>query len=396
MTAHRTQTSSHIIARGLAFFIAGFCALNLLSYLFGNYANQNTWWIDFWPLPSICSAILQFLCPLVLFAFVFAPRLSPWRRAVTSAVCAIFMLLSLYNGIMFYVLLAQGQFTSQFPLPFSFLVCALFLCILVASLRSRPGDAKDGGAEGVRSDGGRADGARSPWSPWSPQSLWPQQPQLTQPLPPLQQPQQLQQPPRAQPLRALATVVGITATVLAAALVFPLAQTLCFGMTDYRQPVDATVVLGAQVMPNGSLSHALENRVMTAIDLYDEGLTPVLIMSGGTDVEGNNEALAMRDYAIAHGVPASAVLVDTGGMTTEATAHNTAQICRREGFTKVCAVSTFYHLPRIKQLFLVQGIDVYTVPAQSYRSDGSEPLTTLREIPGWWLYWFKGLIIHPT
>jgi vancomycin permeability regulator SanA len=354
----------------LAFFIAGFCALNLLSYLFGNYANQNAWWIDFWPLPSICSAILQFLCPVVLFAFVFAPRLSPWRRVITSTICAIFMLLSLYNGIMFYVLLAQEQFTSRFPLPFSFLVCALFLCILVASLRSKPRDAKERGADDVRSDGVQA--------------LWPEWSQLPQPS------------RRSQPLRALATVAGITTTVLVTALAFPLAQTLCFGMTDYRQPVDATVVLGAQVMPNGSLSHALENRVMTAIDLYNEGLTPMLIMSGGTDVEGNNEALAMRDYAIAHGVPASAVLVDTGGMTTEATAHNTAQICKREGFTKVCAVSTFYHLPRIKQLFLVQGIDVYTVPAQSYRSDGSEPMTTLREIPGWWLYWFKGLIVHPA
>jgi uncharacterized SAM-binding protein YcdF (DUF218 family) len=104
----------------------------------------------------------------------------------------------------------------------------------------------------------------------------------------------------------------------------------------------------------------------------------------------------MRDFAIAHGVPADAIIVDEAGMTTEATVRNTALICEREGFDRVGAVSTFYHMPRIKQLFLSQGINVYTVPAQHYLSDGTLLITTLREVPGWWVYWLKGLVIYPA
>jgi vancomycin permeability regulator SanA len=336
------------IARGLALFIAGFCALNLLSYLFGNHANQNVWWIDFWPLPSFISAALQLLCPVMLLWFVFAPRMPRWRRIATATLCSAFVLLSLYNSINFYILLAQGAFTSRFPLPFSFLVCALFVCILVAVLRS------DTKTQGEKSG--------TPHRPGSP----------------------------------VARGIGIVVTFFVAAFIFPLAQTVCFGFTDYRQPVDAVVVLGAQVYPNGTLSNALENRVLTAIDLYDEGLTSTLIMSGGIDVDGTSEALAMRDFAIAHGVPASAIIVDEAGRSTEATAQNAAQICKREGFDRVGAVSTFYHMPRIKQLFLAQGINVYTVPAQPYLPDGTEWLTTLREVPGWWLYWLKGLVVYPA
>jgi vancomycin permeability regulator SanA len=345
--ATRTQ-KSQIVARGLALFIAGFCALNLLSYLFGSNANQNVWWIDFWPLPGFVSAALQLLCPVMLLWFVFKPRMPRWRRLVTAAICAVFALISLYNGINFSLLLAQGAFTSRFPLPFSFLVCALFVCILVSVLRS---------AE--KTPGEKGGTQRKQGSP-------------------------------------VARGIGIAVTFFVAAFIFPLAQTVCFGFTDYRQPVDTVIVLGAQVYPDGSLSYALENRVLTAIDLYDEGLTPTIIMSGGTDVDGTNEALVMRDFAIAHGVPADALLVDTEGMSTEATARNTALICEREGFDKVCTVSTFYHLPRIKQLFLAQGINVYTVPSHPYLGDGSQWFSTLREIPGWWVYWLKGLVVHPA
>lgn len=346
MTVQRTK--SQFVARGLALFIAGFCALNLLSYLFGNNANQNVWWIDFWPLPSFLSATLQFLCPVVLLWFVFVPHMPRWRRIATAAVCTAFMLVSLYNGINFYLLLARGSFTSRFPLPFSFLVCFLFLCILISVLRS----AKKEPAK--KSSTSRA-----------------------------------QTPPV---LRG----IGIAVTFLVTACVFPLAQTVCFGLTDYRQPVDTVIVLGAQVYPDGKLSNALENRVLTAIDLYDEGLTPTIIMSGGIDIDGTSEALAMRDFAVAYGVPAEAILVDEAGMTTEATAQNTSRMCELNGFETVGAVSTFYHLPRVKQLFLTQGINVYTVPAQPYRPDGTEWITALREIPGWWLYWLKGLVAYPT
>ena len=43
---------------------------------------------------------------------------------------------------------------------------------------------------------------------------------------------------------------------------------------------DAIVVLGASVLPDGSLSPILQKRVDAAIDLYFRGVAPIVVMSG--------------------------------------------------------------------------------------------------------------------
>jgi hypothetical protein len=62
---------------------------------------------------------------------------------------------------------------------------------------------------------------------------------------------------------------------------FPLAQMLFFGNTDYRRPADAVVVFGARTYKDGRLSDALEDRVRTACELYRIGLARRLVLSGG-------------------------------------------------------------------------------------------------------------------
>ncbi len=323
-------------ARGLAGFVAMYTLLSLLALLLGNSYNQNTWWIDLAFLPSPLGPLLQLMAAVLLLAFAIKLPKSRLRRWGTAVIWAVFALFALQNVMGVYAAQRAGEVRLGSPVPFSLFIVFGFVLLTLAVLASRDAIA-----------------AKQP--------------------------------------KKLITVGGLMLTMALIALLFPLGQIFCFGTTDYRDRVDAAVVLGAQVLPDGSLSLALRGRVDTACELYEQGLTPILIMSGGTDIDGMNEALAMKDYATARGIPAQAILVDTQGTNTQATVRNTLKIIQQNGYQRVAAVSSYYHLARIKMLYLSEGFDVRTVPAQIDERDHSAPLTSLREIPGWWYYWLGGV-----
>lgn len=158
---------------------------------------------------------------------------------------------------------------------------------------------------------------------------------------------------------ALSGAVAAFAAVLAG-LIF---HVHALGLTDYRRPADAIVVLGAGVYDDGTPSEALCERVMTAVELYREGLAPMLIMSGGTGANGHSETRAMRALARGAGVPDEAIIEDGEGRNTAATARNVEEIARERGFSRVLAVSHYFHLPRIRLLFERRGLACFTVPA---------------------------------
>jgi len=57
----------------------------------------------------------------------------------------------------------------------------------------------------------------------------------------------------------------------------------------------------------------------------------------------------------------------------------------------VLAVSNAYHLPRIKLAYRRQGQEVFTVPAEETRRIKETPYLWLREVPGFWVYYLRGL-----
>jgi uncharacterized SAM-binding protein YcdF (DUF218 family) len=119
--------------------------------------------------------------------------------------------------------------------------------------------------------------------------------------------------------------------------------------------------------------------VRTAVELYQEGLAPRLLFSGGP-----GEPESMRKWALAHGVPDSAIVNDSAGLNTEATVRNTLQ--RMRG--RILAVSNFYHLPRIKLTFQRYGCDVYTVPSRTTMS-ALMPYQLAREDAAFWTYYAR-------
>jgi uncharacterized SAM-binding protein YcdF (DUF218 family) len=324
------------LTRGLAFFLGTYAALSLLASIFQQSYNPNTWWIDLSWLPGIISYALQAALVAVLFVHCFKVFKQPFWRTIAALVCLCFGAIALRDALRVLAVANAGYVRLGFPVPFSTFIMAAFLVLAVAVFF-----------------GNRA---------------------------------QFDAPGK---LRRWATATLSVLMLMLCGIAFPIGQLYCFGLTDYRAEVDAVVIFGAQVHPSGVLSGTLASRVDKGIELYEQGYTPLLIMSGGTGIEGVNEAEAMRRYAIERGVPAEAILLDREGNNSELTVLHTIALAEAYNLNRIVAVSSSYHLPRIKMLFLSHGFDVLTVPTDGIKEAGSLYTAGIREIPGWWFYWFK-------
>ena len=182
--------------------------------------------------------------------------------------------------------------------------------------------------------------------------------------------------------------VAMISAVALSALLFPLAQMYCFGLTDYRRPADLIVVFGCHVNAKGRPSMALADRVTAAVELYHAGFADRLLFSGGPGDGDIHETEAMRTLAVELGVPAEVIELDREGLNTQATVHNLVEQYKgRASQPRILAVSNFYHLPRIKLCFRRAGWEVWTVPAVDSRRLYYLERYMLREVAAlWWYY----------
>jgi vancomycin permeability regulator SanA len=150
-------------------------------------------------------------------------------------------------------------------------------------------------------------------------------------------------------LTQLITLVIVVAVLTAVWIVYD-------GVNDQGDSADCAVVLGTAVKTDGQPSPVLQARLDRAIQVYQTGKVPLIIVSGADHVEGNNEASAMAAYLEAHGVPASAVIQDHLGVNTDATAHDTAKIMIERRLKSVMVVTSYYHIARTKMALRREGV----------------------------------------
>lgn len=79
---------------------------------------------------------------------------------------------------------------------------------------------------------------------------------------------------------------------------------------------DCILVLGAAVRPDGTPSGALKSRLNKAIELYEAGAAPKLLLSGDNGQTNYNEVEVMKNYVLAAGVPSSDIFLDHAGFST--------------------------------------------------------------------------------
>ena len=142
-------------------------------------------------------------------------------------------------------------------------------------------------------------------------------------------------------LAVILVIIGINAwTILS---VKPSIESSVSEAAESAQTYDCIIVLGASVYADGSLSPILQSRVDAAIELYEEGLASVIIMSGDGRASNYDEPTVMKEYAIAQGVPTDAIYCDPGGYHTYDTMWRVKNVF---GAQTAAVVTQNYHLYR--------------------------------------------------
>ena len=174
---------------------------------------------------------------------------------------------------------------------------------------------------------------------------------------------------------------------MAAAFVLgPLAWLIVDGLREETPPADVAVILGNKVYPSGVPSPHLRDRLARGLALYQAGTVRYLLVSGGLGREGHQEAEVMGAWLVRRGVPAERVIEDPEGVTTHATARNTARIFEARGWRTALVVSQYYHLTRCKLALRRAGVEVVGCAHADVNLTKKEPYSLLREVAGLYYY----------
>ena len=127
-----------------------------------------------------------------------------------------------------------------------------------------------------------------------------------------------------------------------------------WGARDRVGAADAIVVLGAAQYV-GRPSPVLRARLDHALDLWQRGLAPRLIFTGGTGAgDTTSEAAVSRKYAIRRGVPDTAILMENEGRTTRESLAVVSAIMHARQMRTAILVSDPFHMLRLRRIRLQQ------------------------------------------
>lgn len=123
---------------------------------------------------------------------------------------------------------------------------------------------------------------------------------------------------------------------------------------------DYILVLGAGIMDDGSPSPMLQERLDKGIELYKEGISKKILMSGDHMTDEHDEVNAMKDYAANRGVPPEDIYMDHAGISTYDSIYRLKKIFEAQN---VIIVTQKYHLYRSLHIAHMLEIDSYGVDA---------------------------------
>jgi len=140
----------------------------------------------------------------------------------------------------------------------------------------------------------------------------------------------------------LGWILAIILTTLVAGFV------LLVGVGFYLSPQNNPDKADAIVVVSGGQT---TSRAEKGIDLYKQGYAPNIIFSGAALDDGPSNAFAMRDQALASGVPASNIYIDEKSQNTYENAVNSKAILQSLAASKIILVTSPYHQRRANQTF---------------------------------------------
>lgn len=154
--------------------------------------------------------------------------------------------------------------------------------------------------------------------------------------------------------------------------------------TEQARPVDAIVVLGTAQF-NGRPGRVLQARLDRALAVYEEGLAPLVVVTGGrAPGDAFTEAEAARDYLRERGVPEEAIRLENEGRDSWSSMQGVAALLGELDLRRVLLVSDGFHLLRVKLMARHLGLVPFGTAAESpIRSGGGREFSyVVREAAG--------------
>lgn len=147
-----------------------------------------------------------------------------------------------------------------------------------------------------------------------------------------------------------------------------LAAIVLWAQRNVSSKADIIVVLGA-AQYDGRPSPVLKARLDHAVQLYQDGMAPRLLFTGGRrDGDAVSEAITGQRYAVKKGVPANAILLEGTSRTTLASIRGAALMLRTdtiEEAPRVLLVSDPFHMLRLTVLARLYGMRPMPSPTRT-------------------------------
>jgi uncharacterized SAM-binding protein YcdF (DUF218 family) len=145
-----------------------------------------------------------------------------------------------------------------------------------------------------------------------------------------------------------------------------------FSLTNNTAPADTAVVMGATVFRDRP-SPVFRERINHAINLYRQGMVQSIIFTGG--LAGNDELAeseAAREYAIAQGVPAEDIYIETESDNSCLNLIEAKRIMNEQNMEQALIVSDPLHMRRAMWLAKHLGIQAFSSPTPTSRYQSFE------------------------
>ncbi|MGB9665976.1 MAG: YdcF family protein [Candidatus Cryosericum sp.] len=162
-------------------------------------------------------------------------------------------------------------------------------------------------------------------------------------------------------MRRFLRTVFITTAIVCLAFGLLLAGISAYGGVHQSGRADIICVFGAAVWGDKP-SPELEARVLWAVQLYQERRAGTLFLSGGPTGSNLTEPDVMEKVAEAHGVPRSAIVLDSTGISTAATVADLERYMAGNNMKTCLMVSSPFHMARIMILARLKGLQALADP----------------------------------
>ena len=166
-----------------------------------------------------------------------------------------------------------------------------------------------------------------------------------------------------------ARVVGLLMTISLMYGCVNVAQVWWVGKSDQARAVDAIVVLGV-AQYDGRPSPQLQARLDHALALWQEGLSPLVITTGGNQpgdrfTEAETSANYLMEGLMSVAVPAESIVQENSGSTTRESLIAVHNIMQDRGLHSVLIVTDPYHSLRSRLIAQDLGLVAYVSPTRT-------------------------------